>query len=190
MWPALEELEALTSTVAACAVLGLSRATVYRARGVRFCGPQLPRVPGVQPNALSGAERREILGILNCEEFLDKSPAQVWAVLLDRGRYLGSVSTLYRVLREDGLVRERRAQATHPARVRPELMADGPNQVWSWDITKLKGPARGVSAFPRNEFVAVSELVVVGVHVVRFFSMWSRTRAAATILPRRQGQPR
>jgi putative transposase len=144
VWPVLEELEVLTSTVAACAVLGLSRATVYRARGVRFCGPLLPRPPGVQPNALSGAERKGILGILNCDEFLDKSPAQVWAVLLDRGRYLGSVSTLYRVLREGGLVRERRAQATHPARVRPELMADGPSQVWSWDITKLKGPVRGV----------------------------------------------
>jgi transposase InsO family protein len=74
---------------------------------------------------------------------MDKSPEQVWAVLLDRGVYLGSVSTMYRVLRSDGQVRERRAQATHPARVRPELVATGPNQVWSWDITKLKGPIRG-----------------------------------------------
>jgi transposase InsO family protein len=140
----LEELEAVASTVAGCAVLGLSRATVYRSRMARFCGPLPPRVAGVQPNALSDAERSEILNVLNCEEFLDKSPSQVWAVLLDRGRYVGSVSTLYRVLREGGLVRERRAQATHPARVRPELVADGPNQVWSWDITKLRGPCRGV----------------------------------------------
>ena len=64
---------------------------------------------------------------------MDKSPEQVWAVLLDHGAYLGSVSTLYRVLRSDGQVRERRAQASHPARVRPELVATGPNQVWSWD---------------------------------------------------------
>ena len=144
VWPALEELEALTSTVAGCAVLGLSRATVYRSRAARFYGPLPPRVAGIQPNALSDAERVGILNILNGEAFLDKSPAQVWAVMLDRGRYVGSVSTLYRVLREGGLVRERRAQATHPARVRPELVADGPNQVWSWDITKLKGPLRGV----------------------------------------------
>ena len=144
MWPALVELEAVTSTVVGCAVLGLSRATVYRSRAVRFCGPLPARVAGMQPNALSDAERAEILNVLNCGEFSDKSPAQVWAVLLDQGRYVGSVSTLYRVLRERDLVRERRAQATHPARVRPELVADGPNQVWSWDITKLKGPTRGV----------------------------------------------
>jgi transposase InsO family protein len=81
--------------------------------------------------------------VLDSIRFVDKSPAQVWAVLLDQGRYLGSISTFYRVLREHGQVRERRAQATHPARVRPELLATGPNQVWSWDITRLKGPARG-----------------------------------------------
>ena len=63
---------------------------------------------------------------------------------LDEGLYLGSVSTMYRLLRAAGPVRERRAQATHPARVRPELVADGPDQVWSWDITKLKGPVRGL----------------------------------------------
>jgi len=74
---------------------------------------------------------------------MDKSPEQVWAIQLDHGVYLGSVSTMYRVLRSDGQVRERRAQATHPARVRPELVALGPNEVWSWDITKLKGPTRG-----------------------------------------------
>jgi len=81
---------------------------------------------------------------LTSARFVDKSPAQAWAVLLDHGRYLGSISTFYRVLRGEGQVRERRAQATHPARVRPELVAHGPNQVWSWDITKLRGPARGV----------------------------------------------
>jgi putative transposase len=100
-------------------------------------------VPGVQPNSLSGEERARILAILNSPEFMDKSPEQVWAIQLDHGVYLGSVSTMYRVLRSDGQVRERRAQATHPARVRPELVALGPNEVWSWDITKLKGPVRG-----------------------------------------------
>ena len=66
--------------------------------------------------------------------FADKSATQVWAVLLDEGIYLGSVSTFYRVLRAAGQVKERRAQATHPARVRPELLADAPDQVWTWDI--------------------------------------------------------
>ena len=98
----------------------------------------------MQPSALSEKERAEILEVLNGDRFADKSPAQVWAVCLDEGRYLGSVSTMYRLLRAAGPVRERRAQATHPARVRPELVADGPDQVWSWDITKLKGPVRGL----------------------------------------------
>lgn len=82
--------------------------------------------------------------MLDAERFADESPAQVWAILLDEGTYLASVSTMYRVLRADGQVRERRAQAAHPARVRPELVATGPSQVWSWDITKLKGPWRGI----------------------------------------------
>jgi hypothetical protein len=76
--------------------------------------------------------------------FADKAPRQVWALLIDEGTYLASVSTMYRLLREAGQVRERRAQAAHPARTRPELIATGPNQVWSWDITKLAGPQRGV----------------------------------------------
>jgi putative transposase len=122
--------------------VGLSRATVYRSRA-RTLGPYLPATPGIQPSALSEEERAAILAVLDGPRFVDKAPAQAWAVLLDEGRYLGSVSTYYRVLRARGAVRERRAQATHPARVRPELVATGPDQVWSWDITKLKGPVRG-----------------------------------------------
>lgn len=106
-------------------------------------GPRLAPVPGVQPNSLSVEEREHILAVLNSPRLVDKSPEQVWAIQLDHGVYLGSVSTMYRLLRSDGQVRERRAQATHPARVRPELVALGPNEVWSWDITKLKGPVRG-----------------------------------------------
>ncbi len=81
-----------------------------------------------------------MLEVLNSERFCDLAPAQVWAILLDEGRYIASTSTMYRILREHHQVRERRRQARHPARVKPELMADGPNQVWSWDITKLAGP--------------------------------------------------
>jgi putative transposase len=98
----------------------------------------------VHPAELSQAERASLLAVLNSERFVDRSPAQVWAILLDEGVYLGSVATMYRLLREHDQTRERRAQATHPAKKKPELLADGPNQVWSWDITKLAGPVRGL----------------------------------------------
>jgi putative transposase len=93
---------------------------------------------------LSDAEREQVLAVLDSPRFADKSPGQVWAVLLDEGVYLCSQATMYRLLRERGQSGERRAQAVRPATTKPELEADGPNQVWSWDITKLKGPVRGV----------------------------------------------
>ena len=102
----------------------------------------MPHRDRVQPRALAAAERRAILDMLHSARFADTAPAESWAALLDEGTYLGSVSTDYRVLREAGENRERRAQAAHPADVKPELVATGPNQVWSWDITKLLGPAK------------------------------------------------
>jgi putative transposase len=83
--------------------------------------------------------------VLTSGRFVDKSVAQTWATLLDEGTYLCSMSTMHRILRAHGAAGERRAQATHPARVKPELVATRPGQVWSWDITKLRGPDRGVS---------------------------------------------
>ena len=126
----------------ACELTGKSRATVYRRRhGIRSgCRERRPAAP----NALSAGEREELLAVLDSPRFADKAPRQVWAILIDEGVYLASVATMYRLLREAGQVRERRAQAAHPARTKPELMATGPNQVWSWDITKLAGPWRGV----------------------------------------------
>jgi putative transposase len=97
----------------------------------------------VPRNKLSVAERAVVLATLNHESFVDKSVAQVWATLLDEGSYLCSQSTMYRILREAGGARDRRRQATHPPRTRPELVATGPGQVWSWDITKLHGPTPG-----------------------------------------------
>jgi putative transposase len=105
-------------------------------------GPPAPRSSPV--NKLSDAEFDALLDVLHSPEFVDLAPAQVWAILLDSGTYMASISTMYRVLRSEGEVRERRRQATHPARVRPELVARDPNQVWSWDISKLKGPSKGV----------------------------------------------
>jgi transposase InsO family protein len=132
----------VTGVKKACELTGKSRATVYRRRnGIRSgCRERRPAAP----NALSFAERQELLAVLDSPRFADKAPRQVWALLIDEGTYLASVSTMYRLLREAGQVRERRAQAAHPARTRPELIATGPNQVWSWDITKLAGPQRGV----------------------------------------------
>ena len=142
--PAAVELEAHVPTATACALLGRSRATHYRRR-------QPAPEPGVvteqrraaQPRALSETERAEVLDVLHSPRFIDESPATTWATLLDEGCYLASPSTMYRLLRaEHGGVIERRRQATHPPRSRPELEANAPNDIWSWDITRLRGPGK------------------------------------------------
>src|SRR5260370_1201400 len=123
---------------------GLRRAGRYSSHGGGGGAGRaaVPHRDRVQPRALAGAERQAILDMLHSARFADTAPAEAWATLLDEGTYLGSVSTYYRVLREAGESRERRAQAAHPAAVKPELAATGPNQVYSWDITKLHGPAK------------------------------------------------
>jgi putative transposase len=136
------DLEAVTSTKQACELLGASRATRYRRRRPPVLGPPPPRP--APPNALSEAERQQVLDVLRSEEYCDLAPAQIWARLLDDGTYLCSVSTMYRLLAIAGENRERRRQRTHPAKKKPELIARRANQVWSWDITKLAGPERGV----------------------------------------------
>jgi putative transposase len=136
------DLEAVTSTKQACALLGASRATRYRRRRPPVAGPPAPRP--APPNALTEAERQHVLSLLRSEEYCDLAPAQVWARLLDDGVYVCSVSTMYRLLAIAGENRERRRQRTHPAKKKPELVARRPNEVWSWDITKLQGPTRGV----------------------------------------------
>jgi putative transposase len=136
------ELEPLIGIRQACVLTGRARASHYRdVRGPAH-GPPAPRCS--PPNKLSDAEFDALLDLLRSEPFVDLAPAQVWAILLDAGTYMASISTMYRVLRSQDEVRERRRHATHPARVRPELVARGPNQVWSWDISKLKGPSKGV----------------------------------------------
>jgi putative transposase len=128
----------------ACRILGKSRATLYRQRNPAPRRESLPREPFRHPAELREEERGHVLAVLDSPRFADKSPGQAWAILLDEGTYLCSEATMYRLLRERGQSGERRAQATHPAKKKPELMAAGPNQVWSWDITKLKGPDRGI----------------------------------------------
>jgi putative transposase len=132
------ELAPTVGLVAACVALGLSRATFYRHQ--RQSAPATPRP---RPDrALSLEQRSEVLAVLNSERFVDKAPAQVWAELLDEQRLLCSVRTMYRVLSAEGEVRERRDQRRHPHYTKPELLATAPNQVWSWDITKLMGPVK------------------------------------------------
>ena len=125
---------------AACQALGVARASLYR-----FCQPSsFTDAPqrSAPPRALEPAERQTILDQLNSERFVDQAPAQVYAALLDEGQYLCSVRTMYRILDQHDQVRERRNQLSHPAYQKPELLATGANQVWSWDITKLLGPAK------------------------------------------------
>ena len=136
------ELEPLVGIASACRGSGKARATHYRRLAPPLLGPRLPRP--APANALSDEETAELLALLRSARFCDLAPAQVWAVLLDEGRYVASISTMYRVLRTCDEVRERRAQAKHPTRARPELMADRPNMCWTWDITKLRGPDKGV----------------------------------------------
>lgn len=134
----------MTSAKTACALVGKSRATLYRQHNPAPPAQPAERVRPVHPAELSQIERAAVLAVLNSARFVDRSPAQVWAILLDEGVYLASVATMYRLLRAHEQTQERRAQATHPAKKKPELLATGPNQVWTWDITKLAGPVRGV----------------------------------------------
>jgi len=120
---AIDELRGLVSTRDAINALGESRATWYRRHRTSAPPARPARVAKPQPRALSEVERKEIRATLESEEFIDEAPATVYAKLLDQGVYLGSVSTMYRVLGEHDEVRERRRQATHPAHQKPELIA-------------------------------------------------------------------
>jgi putative transposase len=138
---AMTELAALVGTAPACHALAVPRATLYRHRG-RGPAPR-PRTPrAASPRALRPEERCAVLDELHAERSVDKPPREVYATLLDEGRYLCSVPTMYRLLRAEGEIRERRDQLRHPAYRKPELLATAPNQVWSWDITKLLGPVK------------------------------------------------
>lgn len=138
---AVEELAPLLGTRPACRALGVAPATIYRRRRPVQTAPD-PRPRPRPARSLSAPERDEVLQVLRSERFVDSSPAQVWATLLDEGCYLCSERTMYRLLAEHQEVRERRDQLTHPAYAKPELLAERPNQVWSWDITKLLGPQK------------------------------------------------
>ncbi len=140
---AIEELTPIIGVRQACDAVGVSQADWYRRhRQTPAPPPKLTRPHRPQPRALTGEERAAVREVLNSPEHVDEAPATVWAKLLDQGRYLASERTMYRILADHDEVRERRRQATHPAAKKPELMADAPNRVWSWDITRLGGAAK------------------------------------------------
>lgn len=138
----LEEQASQMIVQQACRWLAISRATLYRRRikPREFCGT---RVPKRVPRALKPDEREAIRLVLYSDRFVNQSVREEYATLLEELPYLASVPTLYRILRRDGASRERRRQLRHPAYKRPELLAQGIHQVWSWDITMIRGPVKG-----------------------------------------------
>lgn len=138
----VDELSSEVPVVALCAALGVARATAYRRWAPLPNEPKVKRTRRSPQRALSDAEREAAIEVLHGPRFRDSSPAAIYATLLDEGRYLCSLRTLYRILEELGESRERREFVRHGKFEKPELLATGPNQVWSWDITKLLGPAK------------------------------------------------
>jgi putative transposase len=139
--PAITELAVDVGTSAACRALAMPRASYYRDRR-KISSPQTVPSRPAPARALCLAERDAVLARLHEERFQDRSPAAVYATLLDEGEYHCSIRTMYRLLEQRGESRERRDQLTHPPYQKPELLATTPNQLWSWDITKLLGPAK------------------------------------------------
>src|SRR5436853_3861339 len=145
---AVTHLAPTVGIVAACNFLAVARASFYRQRPV--LGPSAspapePAMPAERTSparSLTEAERAAVLLVLHEERFQDRSPAAVQATLLDEGQYLCSTRTMYRILQQQGESGERRDQLVHPPYQKPELLATAPNQLWSWDITKLRGPVK------------------------------------------------
>ena len=131
----VEELTPIIGTRPACRAVGASVATIYRRRR-----PPEPRTPKPRPTpvrALSEPECEAVLEMLHSERFVDVSPEETWATLLDEGTYLCSSRTMYRILAaHHGGVRDRRDQLTHPPYAKPELLAERPNELWSWDVER------------------------------------------------------
>ena len=134
----IEAHKAKYSVEKICAGLGVARASYYR----RQRPNPVAITPRSHPRALSGNERQGVLGILNSERFWDQAPGEIYATLLDEGKYLCSQRTMYRILADNQQVKERRDQLRHPRYQAPELIASRSNEVWSWDITKLLGPTK------------------------------------------------
>ncbi len=139
---AVRELAPTLGTAPACAAIGVSRAGWYRNNSPTPKTHALSAPRPKPPRSLSQSERATVLNVLHEPRFMDKAPAEAWATLLDEGVYLCSIRTMYRILADHQEVKERRNHAHRTHYARPELLATAPNQVWSWDITRIKGPAK------------------------------------------------
>lgn len=149
----------------ASALSGVSRATMHRHQQVSQAPKSASTAPRAVPaNKLTAQEEALILETLNSERFIDPAPEQIYATLLSEGTYLGSVSAMYRLLRREKQVAERRRQARHPARKIPELVAYQPGEVFTWDITKLAGPAKG-TYFDAYVMIDIYSRYIVGCQV-------------------------
>ena len=153
----VQEQQPIVGVAPACHALAIPRASYYRWRKPKEPVPVVRRVP----RAVPPEERGRILAVLHSDRFAELPPAEVYATLLDEGKYLCSMRTMYRILHEQGEVHERRRQLRHPHYQAPELLATGPNQLWSWDITKLKGPVKW-TAFYLYVILDVFSRYVVG----------------------------
>lgn len=190
---AATELGLSVGYTAACAMLAVSRATFYRARAPKH-GPYRKRAT---PRALVEQERHEVLCTLHQERFMDLPPAAVYATLLDEGRYLCSERTMYRILAKNKEVRERRAQRQHPHYAAPRLMASAPNQVWCWDISKLRGPTKGTFYFLYTAIDLFSRKIVGWMVALResggraetFFQTICRREGVPTTIHSDRGSP-
>lgn len=164
---------------AACAQMSVKRATFYRRARGALHGPR-PK-PKPHPRALSDAERSRVLEVCHSDQFVDVAAGEIVATLLDEGIYLASERTFYRVLAASGEVRERRNQLTHPPYARPELLATSPNQLWSWDITDLRGPVRW-SRFKLYKILDIYSRYVTGWMLAHVESKVLAERLIATAL--------
>lgn len=142
MMPMVNDLAAQVGVKTACAALGVPRSSRYAVRRPRVSKERALAPPS--PRALTTAEKTTVRATLNSDRFADQAPREVYATLLDEGTYPGSVSTMYRILRENAEVVERRNQRRHPVHVKPQVVARAPNQAYTWDITKLPGPLKGL----------------------------------------------
>src|SRR5262245_1806735 len=139
----VSELTSQVGVAAACQALAVPRSSFYRSHQVSSPKGDHPSSPARSPRALSEEEQSVVRETLNSPRFVDQAPREVYATLLDEERYLCSWRTMYRILERNQEVRERRDQLRHPKRAKPELVAIAPNQLWSWDITKLPCPTKG-----------------------------------------------
>ena len=184
---ATKRLASIANWTQACLALGVARASAYRF-WKRKDNPVQPKEPVKPERSLSDAEKEQVLLALHSERFVDIAPQEVYATLLDEGVYLCSIRTMYRILEENKEVRDRRNQARHVEYAKPELLGARPNELWSWDITKLKGPVKW-SYFHLYVIIDVFSRYVVGWMVADRESSELAKRLIAETIRKQEADP-